>query len=151
MGWVRTAAFASPDGRIALSGNSDSNLYQWDLATGKKLRDFKGHTGGVTALAVSRDGRLAVSAADDKTLRLWDAATGTPLRTLTGHTGRIESVAFSPDGRQLLSGGGRRDFSRRSRTHPDDMIVRLWDTSTGEQIRGLTGHKDDVNLSLIHI
>jgi WD40 repeat protein len=145
MGWVRAVAFASPDGRIVLSGNSDNNLYQWDLATGKKLRDFKGHTGGVTALAVSRDGRLAISSGEDKALRLWDATTGTPLRTLAGHTGRIESVAFSPDGSQVLSGGGRRDFSRRSRLHPDDLIVKLWDTSTGEQIRSFPGHKDDVN------
>lgn len=47
--------------------------------------------------------------------------------TLAGHTNSINSVAWSPDGRLLASGS-------------DDHTIRLWDSSTGRQIRMLEGH-----------
>jgi len=44
-----------------------------------------------------------------------------------GHTAAIRSAAFSPDGKYLLSGS-------------DDMTLRLWEVSTGREIRAITGH-----------
>ncbi|MCP4372529.1 MAG: hypothetical protein GY797_31150, partial [Deltaproteobacteria bacterium] len=43
----------------------------------------------------------------------------------------VRSVAFSPDGKFLASGSY-------------DNTVRLWEVSTGEQLRELTGHSDSV-------
>jgi WD40 repeat protein len=40
---VNSVAF-SPDGRTALSGSDDSTLRLWEMATGKELRTFRGHT-----------------------------------------------------------------------------------------------------------
>ena len=60
----------SPDGRTALSGGEDGNVSLWEIATGKKLRSFSGHTEVINSVAYSSDGRTALSGSKDKTLRL---------------------------------------------------------------------------------
>jgi WD40 repeat protein/serine/threonine protein kinase len=54
---------------------------------------------------------------------------------LTGHTGAVRRVAFSPDGRRALSGSGWPD---------SDNTMRLWDLSTGQEVRSFTGHNGSV-------
>ncbi|BBD61387.1 protein kinase [Nostoc sp. HK-01] len=48
-------------------------------------------------------------------------------RTLTGHSNPVDSVAFSPDGNTLASGSY-------------DKTIKLWNLTTGEQIRTFSGH-----------
>jgi WD40 repeat protein len=50
----------------------------------------------------------------------------------TGHSFVVNSVAFSPDGRTLASG---------SRDH----TVKLWDVTSGRELRTCAGHSEDVN------
>lgn len=50
----------------------------------------------------------------------------------TGHSDEVRSVAFSPDGKTLASGGL-------------DNAAKLWDVSTGAELRTLNGHSDWVN------
>jgi WD40 repeat protein/serine/threonine protein kinase len=109
---VRSLAF-SPDGRHAVLGEAGGDIVLWDLATGRGVRTFKGHTGVVNSLAFSPGGRRALSGGNDKTVRLWDVETGQELRCFVGHDNSVLSVAFAPDGRQILSGSS-------------DRSVRLW-------------------------
>lgn len=49
-----------------------------------------------------------------------------------GHYEAVKAVAFTPDGKHLLSG------SR-------DKTIKLWDLSTGHEIRSYLGHKSTIN------
>jgi WD40 repeat protein len=55
-----------------LSGSVYS-LKLWDVATGKEIRSFTGHTGAVESVA---DGRTALSGSEDHTFKLWDLTAG---------------------------------------------------------------------------
>lgn len=45
---------------------------QSELATGRCVRTFDGHTGIVGSVAVTMDGRFVVSGGDDGTVRIWE-------------------------------------------------------------------------------
>ncbi len=73
-------------------------------------------------------------------MKLWDVTTGQEIRTLHGYKGGVTSVAFSPDGKRLASGGSELDLSK-----PDEaVLVRLWETNTGQQVLTIRGHKGHV-------
>lgn len=67
---------------------------------------------------------------------------------MTGHTSDIMAVAFSPDGRMALSGSGAgdrvNDTSHIDITPEMDLSMRLWDLSTGDEIRRFEGHDHSV-------
>src|SRR5260370_1470726 len=94
----------SADGHFVLSGSDDQTLRLWEVATGRCLRIFQGHTDGVRSVSLSADGHFALSGSDDQTLRLWEVATGRCLRIFQGHTGGVRSASLSADGHFALSG-----------------------------------------------
>ncbi|XP_029363747.1 coronin-7-like isoform X2 [Echeneis naucrates] len=82
--------------------------------------------------------RLAV-AGDDAKIRLWQVPEGGLKETLTepelilqGHTEKIYSIKFHPLASGLLVSSSY------------DLTVRLWNLESGEQVKLLTGHKDQV-------
>jgi small GTP-binding protein len=121
----------SADGRHALSGSNDNTVRYWEVASGRALDVFEGHTASVMSVAFSGDGRHALSGADDRTVRLWEVASGRALGVLKGHTDSVTSVAFSGDGRHALSGA-------------DDRTVRFWEVATGRVLGVFEGHTDSV-------
>jgi WD40 repeat protein len=68
---VASSVAYSFDGRYALSGGYDSTLRLWDVATGKEIRRFEGHSGKVTSVAFSPDGKYALSGSGEDTFMLW--------------------------------------------------------------------------------
>jgi WD40 repeat protein/serine/threonine protein kinase len=93
----------------------------YDLASGEKRADFRGHTEYLCALAFSPDGTQVASSSDDHTARLWDAATGALLQVLEGHTATVWTVAFRRDGERVVTASA-------------DGTVRQWDVASGQPI-----------------
>ena len=61
----------SVDGRRLVTGGDDRTIKLWDVATGKMLHNFAGHTDTILCLAFSHDGRRIVSGSYDRTVRVW--------------------------------------------------------------------------------
>ncbi len=119
----------SPDGRYVLTGSLSHAAILWDVATGRQLRSFRGHTLWVHSVAFSPDGQLVLTGSGDHTAALWETSTGRRIRSFQGHTFSVYSVAFSPDGSEILTGSG-------------DYSAVVWDTSTGQQLRSLSQNDD---------
>ena len=124
-GRVRSIAFHPTRSHVA-TGCGDQKVRLWSTETGELLRTLEGHSDRVYAVSYSGDGELLASASWDGTICVW-SADGELQRVLLGHTGRLYAAAFQPTSTLLASGG-------------DDLVVRLWDTATGEELERLVGH-----------
>ncbi len=114
----------SPDGRLGLSAQGNTAKL-WEIASGKEIRSFTGHTKPIASVAFSPNGRYALTSSDDGSWRLWDVLIGTAIHTVVGHPELIGTqIVFSPDGQQALSGGSDG--------------VKLWDLATGLGLRTMT-------------
>jgi WD40 repeat protein len=103
------ALLAQPDGRI-VCGDFEGTVSVFNLATGFRDAEMKGHTSWVTVLVKLRDGRVA-SSSWDHTIRVWNIASYHCEDVLKGHTAPVEASVQLHDGR-LASG--------------DTHEIRLW-------------------------
>jgi WD40 repeat protein len=71
--WISALAWSHDGKRIALTSD---RLQIWDVASGRKVFELKGHERLVKAVAWSSDDRKLVSAGNDGTIRIWDTTTG---------------------------------------------------------------------------
>lgn len=127
-GAVRSLAI-SPDGKRALAGHagSDCSVTVWDVESGKRLEKIGVHTKDVTAVHFLPDGKRFLSAGMDAKVFVIDLETGKELQRIS-HWGGVYGAALAADGRRALTAG----FG--------DKTVRLWDLTTGKELRAYEGH-----------
>jgi WD40 repeat protein len=152
----------SPDGRMALTSDSEGSTRLWDVKTGKQLRVIKVQTYNRLAVGFSPDGRKMITENADKSATLFDVKTGNELQ----HFGTASNPSFSVDGGRVLMGGSvwdvktgkeLRRFMAPSGTErfetlsPDgrrvligggDGTAKLWDVETGKELVSLYGFRD---------
>ncbi|MCG8574842.1 MAG: caspase family protein [Flavobacteriales bacterium] len=95
----------SPDNQSVVVGNVDSVALQINLANGKIIQRFEGHSQAVIAFDFSPDGKVLATAGGDRKIILWDVESGKEIKRLYGHRELVFDLAFSSDGKQLLSAG----------------------------------------------
>lgn len=92
---------------------------------GRRKATLGRHTGIVTAVAASADETQFATGDSAGLVRIWDAATLRPLNHPVGHIAPIDHVELSPDGKRLL-------------TVAEDRTLRVWDMTTGKELRAIT-------------
>ncbi|WP_170330789.1 WD40 repeat domain-containing serine/threonine protein kinase [Ruegeria arenilitoris] len=65
----------SPDGNEVAVGDSEGNIWIWDVGSAMKPLLLKGHRNQVWAVAYSQDGRNLVTGDRDGNIRIWDTNT----------------------------------------------------------------------------
>ncbi|HEX7333914.1 MAG TPA: TIR domain-containing protein [Pyrinomonadaceae bacterium] len=129
--YVNTYAF-SRDGKHVLTGSEEGKVTLWDLLTGKKIGNFKGHSSHVWIIDWSNNQRQAITCSEDATVRLWDIETGKCKRVLYHDKATaVWGVAMSHDRNYALSGS-------------TDGDVKLWNLKTGYRLKVLQGHTGSV-------
>jgi WD40 repeat protein len=136
---LRSAVGFSPDGKLLAFGKGGDNFTFWDVVTATEILSLEKHPGGLINL--SPDGKFLASAALRPNgegydayyiIDLWDLTTGKELYTFKykfKHTGTLRSEAFSSDGKIFA-------FSYEDK----DVMIKLLDVVTGQEIRTLKGH-----------
>src|SRR5206468_12793616 len=89
---VTSLAF-SPDGKLLVSGGSDSVAFIWNVATGQKLHTLGGHQSGITSVSLSPDGTRALTAGADGDVRIWRVRDGKQWQRLKFHVSTIGEAA----------------------------------------------------------
>jgi WD40 repeat protein len=93
---ARGVAFA-PDGRT-LATIAGRMVQLWDVATGKRTANLRGHTRTVYGVGFTPGGRTLGTADEGGLVRLWDLATGKERAVLDWGIGKLHHLAFAPDG-----------------------------------------------------
>ncbi|RLB55683.1 MAG: hypothetical protein DRI34_10205 [Deltaproteobacteria bacterium] len=117
----------SPQGDLLAVAGREKVLRVWNMASGKIVRELRGHQGTIRSIAFSPDGKLLAGGTSSKSVCIWNLSSGKLVRTLEGVGTYVTAVTYSADGRRLFVAGGRPE-------------ITTWDSSTGRQLGSLRGH-----------
>jgi WD40 repeat protein len=122
----------SADGLMLVSAGWDGTVRRYNIASGE-VHSLTGHQQGAWSLVISPDGSRVASVGGNGIIRL-NTLQGVDVLSFRGEHKhlRANAVAFSPDGRRLAGAF-------------DDGAVKLWDATTGRELRSFFVHDDDVD------
>lgn len=152
----------SPDGRLLASGAADKIAKVTEVASGKQVNLFEGHTHHVTGIAFRADGRVLATAGADGIVNSWDMIIGERKKKIEGWTKEVTSLQFIGATNQIVTSAGDNrvrivtdegaevkaianlpDYMQAAASTPsgsmiigggEDSYLRLWDGSSGKEL-----------------
>jgi WD40 repeat protein len=127
----------SQDAERVVSGYFDETARVWDVESGKTLLEIKTGLSWVQSAIYSPDAAIIATGGDSEEqefIKIWDANTGKPITKLKGHTMPVYCLGWTADrdGGTLISSSC-------------DHSIRMWNTTTWQQIAVLTRHTNCVH------
>ena len=152
----------SSDGKLLASGGSDKIARVTEVASGKQVNLFEGHTHHVMGVAFRADSRVLATAGADNVVICWDMILGERKKKIEGWTKEVTSLQFIGASSQIVTSAGDNlirivsdegtevrafaklpDFMQSAASTAsgstiigggEDSFLRLWDGSTGKEL-----------------
>ncbi|MEX1040252.1 MAG: hypothetical protein WDZ51_06470 [Pirellulaceae bacterium] len=126
-----TACYWEPQNRYILLGSEEYGIYRFHIETKEMVPLVGPHDSWVRAIGTSPDGQVTYTGGYDGRLVWWqtDADKPEPIRVVDdAHQGWLRALVVSPDGTRIATCG-------------NDLLVRLWDSQSGELLQSFAGHE----------
>lgn len=94
------------DGKHLATCAADKFVKTWNVADGKFIMSFEGHTHHVLGVSWMADGRTLASSGADGVVKIWDFVIGGQKRTIKGGDKEITSIKFIGISDTLLTSAG---------------------------------------------
>ncbi|MBS1680772.1 MAG: caspase family protein [Bacteroidetes bacterium] len=161
------------DGQTLIKGKFGSKVKQWNIATGKNIMEFVGHSKAVLCYDLTKDGKRLVTGGGDGKIIFWNTRTGDTIRTIKAHNEPILDIHFNSDETKVAASSwdGRMitwdvtngksinyfDFENNSALNllwgPNDLYLigglgkdlKMWELDTRSVVRDFTGHSDVIS------
>ena len=96
----------SPDGKLLASGGADKIARVTDIASGKQVNNFEGHTHHVMGVAFRADARVLASAGGDGAVIVWDMIIGERKKKIEGWSKEVTSLQYIGATQQIVTSAG---------------------------------------------
>lgn len=152
----------SPDGKLLASGAADKITRVTDIASGRQVNLFEGHTHHVMSLAFRADGRVLATAGAEGVVNSWDMIIGERKKKIEGWSKEVTSLQFIGATNQIITAAGDNkvrvitddggdvrnivnlpDYMQAAAGTPDgtlligggeDSLLRVWDGGSGKEL-----------------
>jgi len=152
----------SPDGKCLASGAADKIAKVTDIASGRQMNVFEGHTHHVMGVAFRADGRVLATAGADGVVLSWNMLMGERKKKIEGWTKEVTSLQFIGATNQIVTSAGDNrvrivtdeggevrsianlpDYMQASGSTPngatiiaggEDSVLRMWDGTSGKEL-----------------
>ncbi|HEY2953292.1 MAG TPA: c-type cytochrome domain-containing protein, partial [Verrucomicrobiae bacterium] len=125
----------TPDGKYLASGAADKFARVVEVASGKVVKAFEGHTHHVLGVSWKRDGRTLATAGADNVIKVWDLVSGERRKNVEGFSKEVTSICFIPGTDQAVASSG------------DSTVSTV--NEKGEKVRTFTGASDFMHASAV--
>ena len=112
----------SADGKMLATCGADKFVKIFNVADGKFIKSFEGHTHHVLDVGWKSDGKFLASAGADNAIKVWDFEKGEQARTVNGHSKQVTKISFTSTNPQFATTSG-------------DKTLRLWNADNGSAVK----------------